>query len=105
MEQLIDPIYELEAIAINGDGGRTPFMFSVFYGGVEEADVCHYCWVRCPYIRGRDLKIFGVDDANALANAILFAKSYLERGGERLVSAQGENVEFPKQEGGVAQDD
>ena len=95
MEQLGDPIFELDAIVVNGDGERVPFSLSIFYGGIEEKDVCHYCWVRCPHIRNRDLKIFGVDDAGALADAILFAESYLKYSGERLIDHSGREVHLP----------
>lgn len=95
MEQLTDPIFEFEAIVVNGDGERAPFSLSIFYGGIEEKDVCHYCWVRCPHIRDRDLKIFGVDDAGALADAILFAESYLKYSDERLIDHSGREVHLP----------
>jgi hypothetical protein len=98
MEQLTDPIFKLDAIVVNGDGEKAPFSLSIFYGGVEEKDICHYCWVRCPHIRKRDLKIFGVDDAGALAGAILFTETYLKRGGEFLINEDGEEVRLPPYE-------
>ena len=93
MEQLSDPIFKLDAIAINGDGERVPFSLSIFRGGVEELG--HFCLVRCPYIRGRDLKIIGGDDEEALANAILFAESYLKNSEARLVDHDGQKVSLP----------
>ncbi|OEJ66179.1 hypothetical protein BEN30_12330 [Magnetovibrio blakemorei] len=96
MEQLTDPIFKLDALAINGEGERVPFSLSIFRGGIEELG--HFCLVRCPYIRSRDLKIIGGDHEEALANAILFTESYLKNTGTRLVDHGGREVCLPPYE-------
>lgn len=93
MEQLSDPIYKLDAFVVNSDGVRAPFSLAIFSGGIEKLG--HSCWVQCPHIRSRNLKIIGGDDEEALENAILFAKSFLKFGGEYLVNDQGELVHLP----------
>lgn len=96
MEQLKDPVYRLEAVAVTGDGERSPFSLSIFRGKAEELGYLHI--VRCPYIRNRDLKIHGGDDDESLANALLFVESYLDNMNARLVDHSGQEICLPPYE-------
>jgi len=96
MEQLADPIFELNAIAINGDGGRAPFSLSICDGGGDAYEYC--CKVRCPYIRDKESRIFGVDKEQALALAIKFIDQMLRCRGVTLQDNDGANIQLPAYE-------
>lgn len=93
MEQLNDPIFELDAIAINGGGERAPFSLSIFDGGGDEYEHC--CSVRCPYIRDKESRIFGVEKEQALALAIRFIDEMLKHRGVTLQDHDGAIIHLP----------
>ena len=95
MEQLSDPIFKLDAIAVNGDGERAPFSLSIFNGEGDEYH--HFCWLRCPHIRDRDVQITGVDREQAFELAIWLVQDLLGHKGEVLVDENGNEISLPNE--------
>jgi hypothetical protein len=96
MEQLNDPIFKLEAIVVNGDGGRAAFTLYIFDGEGDEHN--HFCWLRCPHIRDRDVKITGVDKQQAFELAIWLVQDQLSHKGETLADENGKIIYLPQPE-------
>ncbi|HEY9163791.1 MAG TPA: hypothetical protein VIN57_04185 [Magnetovibrio sp.] len=92
MEQLKDPIYRFEAIAVTGDGERSPFSLSIFDG--DEEGTNHYCWVRCPYIRDTDVKIMNVGKTESLNDALEFVRNFLTHSNTQIVNENGQEIDF-----------
>ena len=93
MEQLSDPIFELNAIAVTDDGERSPFSLSIYDGGEEGTNYC--CWVRCSYIRDYDLKIVNIGKPESLNDALEFVRNFLKYSDTQLTNENGQSIDLP----------
>ena len=93
MEQLNDPIYRLEAIAVTGDGKREPFTLTIYDGEGDEFH--HFCWLFCPYVREEKTRIYGVDTEQARALAIRLVDEMLTHHGVTLKDQGGSTIKLP----------
>ncbi len=77
-----------------GDGTTVPFSLRVLQPEYDE-DRGFYCIVKCPFLRGKNFKIFGVDEEQACELSIEFIRQMIEDPKARLVDAQGLEVFVP----------
>lgn len=94
VEQLSKPIFDFSATARRENGSTEPFSLAILPAR-HERDRGWYCVVTCPFLDDRPLRIFGVDQKQALKLAVDFVRRSLGHMGATLLDGEGNPVQIP----------
>lgn len=94
VEQLSKPIFNFSAIARRENGSTEPFSLAILPARYERGRGW-YCVVACPFLDNRPLRIFGVDERQALELAVDFVRQSLGHMDAILLDGEGNPVRIP----------
>jgi len=93
MEQA-NEIINFSANAIDLNGVSHPFELSI-YAPVVVDEHSAYCVIKCSYLREEEFKIFGVDEKQAISEAINFIKNMTNDKITSFLDDDGNPVSIP----------
>jgi hypothetical protein len=95
MDQLNEPILYFEAFAKGDDGKTAPFTLRISQPKHDDTGG-HHCIVECPYIREKEFRIYGVDEAQACELSVSFIRQTVTDQSTSLVDDHGRDISIPE---------
>jgi len=86
--------FELEALAKGADGSLDTFILRISSPKFEEGRG-YFCTIEYPFIREKDMKVFGIDGEQAAELAFDLVRSLLEHKAAILVDRNGNPLDIP----------
>ena len=84
----MDVPLELNAKVKGADGSLNPFYLKVSEPSYDEGHG-FFCSIYCPFIREKEIRIFGVDEEQAIELAFEFIEKMLDHDGCKVVDEEG----------------